>query len=265
MDVIHKPPPKSPFRYLDPETTLQKTGYCLKFWGENQFSKGSLRLQVLQVPNQGVFLPPFARKLVLFPQKLAKSLPCAKLPRIRSFARRASKLTSFEFADRRVGSRLGEEQRKASWVKLLGRLEWLVGRVGLDGLGAFGASEWWFVSVFGVGNCPFQHLVGTRGLFLPLFCEIGRPPQKGILHYKGVDHFSTKAGKRTPLEPLSWGARIPKETTLLGGFEGAYRGPPLGASLYHVDTGPLELTLLTWPEYVFDLSFGIEFLCTCWC
>ena len=37
------------------------------------------------------------------------------------------------------------------------------------------------------------------GSFCHLLQENWRPPQKGILHYKGVDHFSTKGGKKTPL------------------------------------------------------------------
>ena len=42
--------------------------------------------------------------------------------------------------------------------------------------------------------------VSTRGVFLPpLGRKLVTPPQKGILHYEGVDHCSTKGGKKTPL------------------------------------------------------------------
>ena len=51
-----------------------------------------------------------------------------------------------------------------------------------------------------VGRPWFFLARGGRGVFLPpLVFENLRPPQKGILHYKGVDHFSTKGGKKTPL------------------------------------------------------------------
>ena len=50
-----------------------------------------------------------------------------------------------------------------------------------------GASRW-AASAVGSRGALFQ-----RGLFAA-FCEkIGRPPQKGILHYEGVEHFSRKA------------------------------------------------------------------------
>ena len=37
------------------------------------------------------------------------------------------------------------------------------------------------------------------GSFFATFVRKNGRPQKGILHYKGVDHFSTKGGKKTPL------------------------------------------------------------------
>ena len=49
-------------------------------------------------------------------------------------------------------------------------------------------------------------LQGGAKLLPPLVRQFWRPPQKGILHYEGLDHFSTKAGKKTPLA-VPWMSR----------------------------------------------------------
>ena len=45
----------------------------------------------------------------------------------------------------------------------------------------------------------FEHLHGPEGVVLPLSVrQLARPPQEGMLHYKGVDHFPLKVAKRLP-------------------------------------------------------------------
>ena len=58
-----------------------------------------------------------------------------------------------------------------------------------------------------------------RGVFLPPLARKLATPSRGILHYEGVDHLFTKAGKKTPLGwcpfvCFSW--NIERTPTILG-------------------------------------------------